>query len=86
MSQQLASVFSHSVRVPSGPGRLCLDQTDYVLHELPFGMPPASDDLVLRHLRTADDIEGVRALRGQIDLSHCAADPLFDTHEKKEIN
>jgi hypothetical protein len=42
-------------------------------------------DLVLRHLRTHEDIEKVRALRGRIDLAmHSALDPLFDVHEKKE--
>jgi hypothetical protein len=86
MSQHLASVFSHGVRVPYVPGRLCLNQTHYELHELPFGVRPGSDDLVLRHLRSPEEIEGVRALRGQIDLSHVAADPHFETHEKKETN
>ena len=86
MSQHLASVFSHGVRVPRVPGRLCLDQTHYEHHELPFGLPPASDDLVLRHLRTPEEIDGVRPLRGQIELSHIAADPHFETHEKKETN
>jgi hypothetical protein len=86
MSQHLVSVFSHRVRAASAPGRLCLNQTDYVLHELPFGQHPEPDDLVLRHLRTPRQIDEVRPLRGQIDLSHNAADPLFETHEKKEMN
>jgi hypothetical protein len=86
MSQHLASVFSHSVRVESAPGRLCLNQTEYVLHEVPFGHRPSPDDLVLRHLRTRQEIDEVVALRGHIDLSHNAADPRFETHEKKETN
>ncbi|MDF2463377.1 MAG: hypothetical protein K0Q43_1612 [Ramlibacter sp.] len=51
-----------------------------------FRAPVAlAQDLVLRHLQTHVDIEKVRALRGHIDLGmHCALDPLFPVHEKKE--
>ena len=45
----------------------------------------SSQDLVLRHLRTHEDIHQVQALRGHIDLAmHSALDPLFHIHEKKE--
>ena len=45
------------------------------------------DELELRHLRTPDDFDAVRALRGHIDLSaHLGVDPLFHEHEKKEMS
>jgi hypothetical protein len=66
--------------------RLCLSQSAYELHELSPGERPASDDLVLRHLRTPSDIDGVRFLRSQIDLSHSAGNPRFEAEEKKEMN
>jgi hypothetical protein len=66
--------------------RLCLSQSAYELHELSPGERPAPDDLVLRHLRTASDIDSVRFLRSQIDLSHSAGNPRFEAEEKKEMN
>jgi hypothetical protein len=46
---------------------------------------PSAQDLLLRHLRTQQEIDSVQGLRGHIDLSmHCALDPLFLVHEKKE--
>jgi len=49
--------------------------------------PALSQDLVLRHLRTQQEIDSVQGLRGHIDLSmHSALDPLFLVHEKKETN
>ena len=45
------------------------------------------DGLVLRYLRTAGDIDAVRALRGHIDLAvHSVIDPLFFEREKKETS
>jgi hypothetical protein len=66
--------------------RLCLSQSAYELHELSAGERPAPDDLVLRHLRKPSDIDGVRFLRSQIDLSHSAGNPRFEAEEKKEMN
>lgn len=59
-----------------------------------FAPPPLSgkaplsiDEVVLRHLRTAREVEQVTHLRGEIDLSvHAAAGPQFDTLEKKETS
>jgi len=62
--------------------------TSSIFHHGAAGqLPPATcgQDLVLRHLRTPQDIDEVRALRGHIDLATvCAVDPLFEIHEKKE--
>lgn len=45
------------------------------------------NELELRHLRSPDDFEAVRALRGHIDLSaHLGVDPRFHEHEKKEMS
>ena len=66
--------------------RLCLSQATYELHELPAGHRPAADDLLIRHLRTPYEIDMVRPLRAQIDLSHNASDPLFESDEKKETS
>lgn len=78
------SSFRHGVAVDSSTARLCLNQTAYELHELYAGEHAAPDDLVLRHLRTPGEIDTVRFLRGQIDLTHSAGDPRFATDEKKE--
>ena len=58
-----------------------------------FGMmqlPAASssmESVVLRPLTTADDIEAILHLRGQIDLSaHTGAGSNFRSLEKKETN
>lgn len=86
MGARLGSPFVRGFEVGSPARQLCLSQATYELHELSAGQCPAADDLVLRHLRTAGDIERVRALRGQIDLSHAVGDALFETQEKKETN
>ena len=86
MGARLGSPYVRGFEVGPSARQLCLNQTAYELHELPVGQRPRTDDLVLRHLRTAGDIERVRALRGQIDLSHAVGDPLFETQEKKETN
>ena len=45
----------------------------------------SAQDLVLRHLRTQEEIDTVQGLRAHIDLSmHSVLDPLFLVHEKKE--
>lgn len=80
------SSFRHGVAVDSSTRRLCLNQTAYELHELFAGERAAHDDLVLRHLRTPGEIDSIRFLRGQIDLTHSAGDPRFATDEKKETN
>lgn len=81
-----ASPFRQHVAVDSSTLRLCLNQTAYELHELFAGRRAAPDDLVLRHLRTPGEIDSIRFLRGQIDLTHSAGDPRFATDEKKETN
>lgn len=86
MGNRLASPFAFGVHMDSSARRLCLNQTAYRLHELLPGQRPCADDLVLRHLRTPGEIDGVRFLRNQIDLSHSAGDPHFETVEKKETN
>jgi hypothetical protein len=43
------------------------------------------NELVMRHLRTPEEIQAVLPLRGHIDLTaHHGVDPLFDVREKKE--
>ncbi|RYG11476.1 MAG: hypothetical protein EON92_10470 [Burkholderiales bacterium] len=79
-----SSPFRQRVAVDASTRRLCLNQTAYELHELFSGQRAASDDLVLRHLRTPGEIDSIRFLRGQIDLTHSAGDPRFATDEKKE--
>lgn len=57
------------------------------LRSLPAVRHILADELVLRHLRTADDIAAVGHLRSHIDLAlHSAIDPHFHEHEKKETN
>lgn len=58
-----------------------------------FGMmrppdgPSGMDSVVLRPLTTADEIEAILHLRGQIDLSaHTGAGSNFRSLEKKETN
>ena len=86
MGARLGSPLARGFEVGPSARQLCLDQTAYELHEVSAGYRPAADDLVLRHLRTPGDIDAVRALRSQIDLSHAVGDPLFETQEKKETN
>lgn len=64
--------------------RLALNQSAYELHTLSPGRRAARDDLVLRHLTTAEDIDSIRFLRSHIDLTHSAGDPRFEAVEKKE--
>ena len=84
MVNHLELPLAHVVYAGPSRGRLCLNQTAYELHELSFGQSPASDDLVLQHLRTPHEIDVLRPLRAQIDLSHNASDPQFESDEKKE--
>jgi hypothetical protein len=84
MVNHLELPFGHRVYAGLSRGRLCLNQTAYELHALSFGQRPASDDLVLHHLRTPHEIDAVRPLRAKIDLSHNASDPQFASDEKKE--
>jgi hypothetical protein len=49
--------------------------------------PLSADSVVLRHLRSRSEIEGVMHLRGEIDLSvHNSAGSGFLSLEKKETN
>ena len=86
MAISLALPLARGAGVGLSAGRLCLSQSAYELHELTHGDRPAADDLVLRHLRTPADIDGVRFLRSQIDLSHSAGNPRFEAEEKKGMN
>lgn len=55
---------------------------------MPAGRPPFAFDAVeLRHLKTSAEIESVRHLREEIDLSvHAAAGQQFLALEKKETS
>src|SRR5215210_5335419 len=86
MGTRLGSACPRGRVLQSSSGRLCLNQTRYELHELSAGQRAGPDDLLVHHLRTPQEIDAIRPLRGQIDLSHNASDPLFETHEKKEMN
>lgn len=84
----VSNLFSKPLRQGAGwvpPGsRLALSQSAYRLHTLAAGRRPAPDDLVLSHLTTPAQIDGIRFLRSHIDLSHSAGDPRFEADEKKE--
>ena len=57
------------------------------LRRLESGRHVQPGKLLLRHLRSAGEIDAVRHLRGHIDLAlHSAIDSQFDHHEKKETN
>jgi hypothetical protein len=86
MANPLTSPLALGFGMGSSTKQLCLNQGAYELHELSRAQRPAADDLVLHYLRTPGDLERVRALRSQIDLSHSVGDPQFETQEKKETN
>lgn len=86
MGSHLALPVAQRARTGSSAGQLCLNQDGYYLHELRRGQLPGANDLVVKHLRTPDEIASVQHLRGQIDLSHSVGDPRFHTDEKKETN
>lgn len=76
---------SASAKMP--PMGFSLAGTAPELHRVPAGRHIATEELVLRHLRTAHDIAAIQHLRGHIDLAlHSAIDPKFQEHEKKEMN